>query len=1371
MKRLAIAFCAVVVTAAISAPALGAIVYSGSQDVVLAVGPMYAMASKTIQLGGMAADWDDFRVELWLNMGMPGGMPMGMGTKLLLYAPRGMGMNMGGVLGMGGMAMNVPMGAPIGVDSFFDVFTELSTVPETPDSSTELSTSDSFFDVFTELSLPSFSEDGGYIGLRTAMGNYGWLHMLSQSDIGTDRHSVVFDGWAYEDQPGVPIHAGEGGPCDWKPGAPHKMHWPQLPDLGFTGIDVALTQITLADDFKCTATGPIRDIHIWGSFYKDELPKEGPGSLTFEVSIYTDVPATDKAWSRPGERKWTRTFKPGEYTVRRVHDGPEDWYDPAKGEYLPANHRYAFQYNFCIDRDPFTQEEGKIYWLAVRESSATSNYSFGWKTTTRELRWNDDAVYYQSNSAGWVEMAYPKGHKYVGASLDLAFVITDGAVLPANRDLGDAPDSSNSIPGASMLAYPGGIVAHYPTVYQAGSPPYGPMHQNPRDAYYLGKWVSLETDADIGIDDDGVTNIDPANDLANRDGADDGLTLPVSMPFCEKTNLRYTVTVTSATVKEAYVNVWCDWNRDGDWDDLMLCPDGEIVPEWAVQNDKPAFAGAGLYSFSTSEFRSWHPVKDKIDPIWVRITIGEQEHLPSVLIPGAAPGIEGAGPKDGYRYGETEDYYIQPTTIPVGVLRYDWGDAPETAAAAGYPTLLASDGARHLPTGPWLGNENDRPDSEADGQPDADAKGDDNAGNDDENGVSLLPLFPGLPAAANVLVGGGGGVVQAWIDFNIDRTWQDTEKIFDGFLPDGLHTINFTTPGSAVVGQTFARFRISREGGLSPVGEARDGEVEDHKVWIVAQPVASKQWCQLPDLTPEGIDIRVDNGENLQRIIADDFECRQRGKLAHITLWGSWKEDRKGEIKKIRLRIRPDDPIGLEGADTKNKYSKPNPETLWEREFLAGQFTEELYHTVEIRGEWWWDPALSDAIPGGDKKVWKLDFEIDPDKAFVQEGSSDKPRIYWLEVSAETVDGQFGWKTRRWPEHFMDDAVFSALSTGAVGWHELHYPLGHKYFSVERNSIDMSFCLLFDDDTPPPLTVMPAALTQCPPAQTTCQVNPTQCPVAQTQCPPTPVTQCPGAITQCWPVKTQCPTVETQCPPTDTECWTEQTKCPVYETRCPPVQTKCPPTDTECWVEQTKCPVYETRCPPVETKCPVRQTYCPPKETYCPETQTRCPPKETYCPETQTRCPPVETRCPVSQTSCPPTETECWFEQTKCPVYPTRCPTDPTRCPPTTTQCQQVTTQCPAIQTYCPPTDTQCPVVSTACPPVFTQCPPMLTLCQIQPTVCVTAPTLCPPICGQLQSSESGGDVSALQSGWVCPTVEADCRTVDEYLVIAQAAK
>jgi len=57
------------------------------------------------------------------------------------------------------------------------------------------------------------------------------------------------------------------------------------------GVDVDMSQLFLADDFECTASEPINDIHVWASFRDDMLPEDGPGSLTFEISIYSDIPA------------------------------------------------------------------------------------------------------------------------------------------------------------------------------------------------------------------------------------------------------------------------------------------------------------------------------------------------------------------------------------------------------------------------------------------------------------------------------------------------------------------------------------------------------------------------------------------------------------------------------------------------------------------------------------------------------------------------------------------------------------------------------------------------------------------------------------------------------------------------------------------------------------------------------------------------------------------------------------------------------------------------------------------------------------------------------------------------------------------------
>ncbi len=173
-----------------------------------------------------------------------------------------------------------------------------------------------------------------------------------------------------------------------------------------------------------------------------------------------------------------------------------------------------------------------------------------------------------------------------------------------------------------------------------------------------------------------------------------------------------------------------------------------------------------------------------------------------------------------------------------GELR-DCGDAP-----APYPTLLAGGiGAFHLLVpGPWLGGAGDSPDPDPDGQPDANALGDDNNGAtpDDENGV-VFPMLVVNQATnisievSNPLVG-VPALVDAWIDWNADGDWSDAnEQILSSFaLPMGINSVPLAVPPSASNGWTFARFRIGSAGGLAPGGQASDGEVEDYRVFINA---------------------------------------------------------------------------------------------------------------------------------------------------------------------------------------------------------------------------------------------------------------------------------------------------------------------------------------------------------------------------------------------------------------------------------------------------------------------------------------------------------------------------------------------------------
>ncbi|MBN2415283.1 T9SS type A sorting domain-containing protein, partial [bacterium] len=190
-------------------------------------------------------------------------------------------------------------------------------------------------------------------------------------------------------------------------------------------------------------------------------------------------------------------------------------------------------------------------------------------------------------------------------------------------------------------------------------------------------------------------------------------------------------------------------------------------------------------------------------------------------------------------------------TNDAGIIEAEWdyGDAP-----ASYPTLYASNGARHqLGSGLYLGN---GVDSDSDGQPTAGTVGDDEDGTDDEDGVvfSVMPLMRGVTSAIWVTAS-GQGFLNAWLDFNHDGDWDDAgEQIFAGqALNAGVNLLYITTPVSAVIGDTtYARFRFSSLQQLGVSGDAPDGEVEDYMIEI-SDPFVSIGDYVWHDLNEDGI--------------------------------------------------------------------------------------------------------------------------------------------------------------------------------------------------------------------------------------------------------------------------------------------------------------------------------------------------------------------------------------------------------------------------------------------------------------------------------------------------------------------------------------
>ncbi|MGA1979037.1 MAG: PEP-CTERM sorting domain-containing protein [Sedimentisphaerales bacterium] len=237
--------------------------------------------------------------------------------------------------------------------------------------------------------------------------------------------------------------------ADWNPGDPNK--YVQMPDLSTNGVDVHCTShgtsiAKLADDFLCTTTGYVTDIHIWGSWSGDYLPhQEGSASAanaSFRLSIYSNIPADGQGYSSPGETLWQHDFSPGDFTVRQYATALEDWYYPLAGQYAPGEYYQDFesdlwQYNFVatpgtepeeLFHQQGTPQSPVVYWLGVQAFTPDSDAQFGWKTSTDH--WGDDAVFWDPISGSWQELICP-ATDYIGRplsnggqSMDMAFVIT-----------------------------------------------------------------------------------------------------------------------------------------------------------------------------------------------------------------------------------------------------------------------------------------------------------------------------------------------------------------------------------------------------------------------------------------------------------------------------------------------------------------------------------------------------------------------------------------------------------------------------------------------------------------------------------------------------------------------------------------------------------------------------------------------------------------------------------------------------------------------------------------------------------------------------------------------------------------------------------
>ena len=209
--------------------------------------------------------------------------------------------------------------------------------------------------------------------------------------------------------------------ADWNEGDDHKMHFPQLPNP--LGWDVEISSINnqheCADDWMCSQTGPVDDIHFW---YSVAL-----GATTQIDYVHATIYDDDRSgqYSKPGNMLWDGTFDSSEFSVvDPAGFGDQGFADPQQSLWTPNDHTTYQQLNIVNIQNPYVQQEGTIYWLGLHVWwDGGAQEPVGWKTSLDHF---EDAAVYRDNVTGAWQPLDPVLNSTVPTlePLDFAFVIT-----------------------------------------------------------------------------------------------------------------------------------------------------------------------------------------------------------------------------------------------------------------------------------------------------------------------------------------------------------------------------------------------------------------------------------------------------------------------------------------------------------------------------------------------------------------------------------------------------------------------------------------------------------------------------------------------------------------------------------------------------------------------------------------------------------------------------------------------------------------------------------------------------------------------------------------------------------------------------------
>jgi hypothetical protein len=266
----------------------------------------------------------------------------------------------------------------------------------------------------------------------------------------------------------------------------HKMHYPQYPDpygwdVDWVSPDWQGLNLVLADDWMCTKSGNVTDVHFWLSTYGDEYDYNDIWAAlvsdNFIFAFMSDNPGPP--YSHP-ENVLAVYYDGYDINLSGPYYGDQGWLIPDY-DHEEHNHNQFWRVDITNFTYPFYQEFGTIYWLGIGcWNLYTDPYVFGWKTT--DYNFNDNAVY------GAVGEWYPLYDPITNESLDFAFVISGEPLPPDVVYVDDDFDIStpgwgydhfDNIPDAIENVTEGGLVYIYNGTYLnagAGNLPNPPGH-------------------------------------------------------------------------------------------------------------------------------------------------------------------------------------------------------------------------------------------------------------------------------------------------------------------------------------------------------------------------------------------------------------------------------------------------------------------------------------------------------------------------------------------------------------------------------------------------------------------------------------------------------------------------------------------------------------------------------------------------------------------------------------------------------------------------------------------------------------------------------------------------------------------------------